>query len=587
MFFVFSRFVYATLIISCLTRTAFANGDHGYDSIFLLKGYQRSATLEVIYRGLKYPSAEFEAMRKLVAAKGSDADKLQFRYREGVCRLNAPRPERYAREKELTRLTLAEANSLGDHFLQALFYYYISEDAKDAGLPNISFENKLYCLDELKKDKSGKFFEQSWWLHDIASEYFRFKDFPRAAALARQAYEVNGKFQPGGLPWFLMITSNLAGVAYLKNNQFDSALVWIAKTYNTAIADKSREWTGISLGNLGNISYAQKRYDDAIPYYQRAIPFCVATGLWDNVAPFTIAMADCYIQTGNFKPVRRFLNTAKDAIEKQYNNNQEINYNTNNINYYATIIEYLNKTGSAPLANPYNDSVLKYRTKEEENYSHDKKILSEVQLAYRNTTLENQVAMQKLHQARWLLYGLIAVFVLLAVISVLLVKRKHLRQKFKEEQLEHDRLMAEEKLQLAITEIKDFAHLVQEKNELIDRFTEQIELLKQQSTEIPNDRLLQLEQIKQSVILTDDDWSRFRHSFEKVHPGYLLRLKEKFPDLTQAETRYFLLTKLDLSAKEMTAMLGVTPEALRHIRFRLRRKLQHAGDDIHSLILSI
>lgn len=559
-----------------------------YDSIFVLQGYERSATLEAIFNNLKYPGKDFEEMRELIKTKGSASDKLQFSFREAYNNLNSPLSRRYTQSKELLQRTAAEAKKIGDHYLQALMYYYLSEDAREEGLPNISFENKLYCLDELKKDKSGKYFEQSWFLHDIASEYYRFKDYTQAANLSKDAFELDGRFQPGTPDWFLILTSNLAGIAYLKGKQFDSAGTWLNRAYSLAKAANKNKWIGISLGNLGDLNYYQKKYTAAIPYYQQAIPQCTATGLWDNVAPFSIALADCYIQTGNLAPVQDLLQKADDAIKKQYGVNRHyINYYGNHINYYTAMIAFLNKTNRSHLVNRYANSLAKYKSKEEDTYDLDKKVLSEVQLAYRNKNLENEITTTQLQQTRWLLYSVIGFVVALLIIAVLLFKRRNLRQKLKQEQLEHKRIMAEEELLLALTEIKDFTLLVQEKNGLIEQFSEQLDLLKQQSIFIPDERLQQIEQIKQSVILTDDDWNRFKQSFEKVYPGYLARLKERFPGLTQAETRYCLLTKLELSTKEMTAMLGVTPEALRHIRFRLRRKLQYPGDDIHSLILMV
>jgi hypothetical protein len=574
------------LLLLTTSQSVFSTGK--YDDIFALQGYERSATLEAIYNSVKYPSADFEEIRELVKKKGSASDKLQFRFREAFHKTDFQPTNRYTKLKGLLQQTAAEAKKLGDHYLQALMYYYISEDARDEGLPNVSFENKLYCLDELKKDKTGKYFEQSWFLHDIASEYYRFKDYTQAATLSKAAFGLNGRFQPGTPDWFLILSSNLAGVAYLKGEQFDSASLWLNRTYHLAEAANKKNWTGISLGNLGDLSYSQKRYTAAIPYYQKAIAQCTATGLWDNVAPFSISLADCYIQTGNLVPVEELLQKANDAIKKQYDVNRHyINYYTNHINYYTALITFLKKTNRIHLTDRYADSLAKYKLKEEETYNLDKKILSEVQLAYRNKSLENKVTLQQLQQTKWILYSLTGAGLALLAIAILLYKRRNLQQKLKQEHLEHKRMMAEEELHIALTEIKDFTILVQQKNELIQQFSEQVELLKQQSIIIPDERLQQIEQIKQSVILTDDDWSRFKQSFEKAHPGYLTRLKEKFPGLTQAETRYCLLTKLELSTKEMTAMLGVTPEALRHIRFRLRRKLQDSGDDIHSLILMV
>jgi DNA-binding CsgD family transcriptional regulator len=49
-------------------------------------------------------------------------------------------------------------------------------------------------------------------------------------------------------------------------------------------------------------------------------------------------------------------------------------------------------------------------------------------------------------------------------------------------------------------------------------------------------------------------------------------LKEKLPDLTQAEIRLVCLTKLNLDTKEMAGILGVSFATIRQSRYRLRKK---------------
>ena len=98
-----------------------------------------------------------------------------------------------------------------------------------------------------------------------------------------------------------------------------------------------------------------------------------------------------------------------------------------------------------------------------------------------------------------------------------------------------------------------------------------IETLQQQ---LDNGEKEALEQLHSTTILTDEEWEYFRQLFEKVHGGYLQRLKEKLPGLTPAETRFMALSKLKFSNKEMAATLGVSPQAMRVTWHRLRKKLE-------------
>ena len=77
----------------------------------------------------------------------------------------------------------------------------------------------------------------------------------------------------------------------------------------------------------------------------------------------------------------------------------------------------------------------------------------------------------------------------------------------------------------------------------------------------------------ESTILTEEDWKKFRQLFEKVYPGFFIRLKDKMLDLSPTETRLLALTKLQISPKDMSSMLGVSYDAIRKARQRLRKKI--------------
>jgi DNA-directed RNA polymerase specialized sigma24 family protein len=85
--------------------------------------------------------------------------------------------------------------------------------------------------------------------------------------------------------------------------------------------------------------------------------------------------------------------------------------------------------------------------------------------------------------------------------------------------------------------------------------------------------------LEDSVVLTNKDWRDFSETFESVHPGFFQRLGEKFAELTPAEIRFMILARLQFSVKEMAAVLGVSGEAIRQMRYRIKKKLHCLKDD--------
>jgi DNA-binding CsgD family transcriptional regulator len=119
-----------------------------------------------------------------------------------------------------------------------------------------------------------------------------------------------------------------------------------------------------------------------------------------------------------------------------------------------------------------------------------------------------------------------------------------------------------------------------EKNELLEQFKTDVEDLKKlKAKEIAEARIENIEILNKTTILTEDDWNKFKELFEQVYQGFFTRLKEKLPDLTQAEIRLVCLSKLKLDTKQMAGILGVSTDTIKKTRYRLRKKLGLSGED--------
>jgi hypothetical protein len=87
------------------------------------------------------------------------------------------------------------------------------------------------------------------------------------------------------------------------------------------------------------------------------------------------------------------------------------------------------------------------------------------------------------------------------------------------------------------------------------------------------------EALRRNPIITEQDWQKFMELFEGTYPGYLRELKLIVPDITAAELRFLALSRLQLSTREMAALLGVGESAVRSVKSRLRKKLPPGAVD--------
>ncbi len=83
------------------------------------------------------------------------------------------------------------------------------------------------------------------------------------------------------------------------------------------------------------------------------------------------------------------------------------------------------------------------------------------------------------------------------------------------------------------------------------------------------------------------NWEDFKYYFEKVHQGFFVRLKGKFPGLTAKDQRLCAYIHLGLSTKELAGLINITPESAEIGRIRLRKKLGLTRDQNLNSFLQI
>lgn len=87
-----------------------------------------------------------------------------------------------------------------------------------------------------------------------------------------------------------------------------------------------------------------------------------------------------------------------------------------------------------------------------------------------------------------------------------------------------------------------------------------------------------LDELKKGVDV-DKDWHKFIKHFEEVHTVFINRLKEVNPNLSQSDLRLCAYLYINLSSKEISSVLNISPSAVEKRRQRLRTKLNLEKDD--------
>lgn len=183
------------------------------------------------------------------------------------------------------------------------------------------------------------------------------------------------------------------------------------------------------------------------------------------------------------------------------------------------------------------------------------------------------------------------VFLVLLLVRVsFLIHHNHLKKQKKEmenkqqEELERQRLVTEqriialekEKLESEINhkskEISSSALELANKNRILDELKNEILHLKtlNKNQASPFNRLIKM---IDNNLNQKDDWQLFETNFNHLNSSFYEQLHSEYPELTSKDLRFCAFLKMNLTTKELAALLNMSVRSLELKRFRLRKKL--------------
>ncbi len=112
-----------------------------------------------------------------------------------------------------------------------------------------------------------------------------------------------------------------------------------------------------------------------------------------------------------------------------------------------------------------------------------------------------------------------------------------------------------------------------QKNKAIDEIKSSLEVLKAKLGNHSSSEINKLQRKLDAVLRVDEEWADFRKHFEAVHPKLIDSLKKDYPKLTSSEFKLIALLRLSLNSKEISSVLGISPDSVKTARHRLRKKL--------------
>lgn len=194
--------------------------------------------------------------------------------------------------------------------------------------------------------------------------------------------------------------------------------------------------------------------------------------------------------------------------------------------------------------------------------------------------LENKTAKIKHFSERNRLLYLI--LLLLLIISTLIyfyyLKKRRLEREHYNNiilQLKLDTYTIESRLEETNYTLKSY---LIEKNKQIIRLEKEI---KKSSNNKNENQINQLYELLNSHLMTEENWLKFKNEFIKRCPAYFDKLITLDPSFTENNIRYIILLRLGISSHDLSHLLGVSEDAIKKSKQRLKSKL---GDDLEVLL---
>ncbi len=162
-------------------------------------------------------------------------------------------------------------------------------------------------------------------------------------------------------------------------------------------------------------------------------------------------------------------------------------------------------------------------------------------------------------------------------------KRERLQQQALLLHFEKEAKVLDDKLSNAEEAIAVYHRSAEQKDHLIKELKDAA--IKTISTSVaPND--VPLSKLLTSHLLTEENWMQFKRSFAQAYPIFYCELKDNFPELSDSNLRIVLLWKLDLSTAEISNVLGITNDAIKKAKQRLRKKIGEERYEIFRALLA-
>ena len=136
---------------------------------------------------------------------------------------------------------------------------------------------------------------------------------------------------------------------------------------------------------------------------------------------------------------------------------------------------------------------------------------------------------------------------------------------------EVERIRLQDELYYKKRDLTDFGIEINRKREYIEKILEKLVDLMKKGNVVPNDINVIIKYAK-SQLKIGKTIDYFHENVHKVNHEFISKLKDSYPALSNNEIHLASLLRLKLNTKEIATIKNITPDSVKVLRYRLRKK---------------
>lgn len=436
-------------------------------------------------------------------------------------------------------------------------------------------------------------------INNIGAGYYRMSDFGEALSYYLEAYSIAIDYLT---PKQEITALNNIAILYFDEGDFKRAEEYFQKAYTIAKNENIEPKIPLYAVNLGNSLNRQKRYDEALKYYDESIA---------SAGKDEIVLAHALIGKGEIYFLQKKYAESESVLRKLLKSTADVEFRTVHVNSLIILSQIAQQKGR------WNESLELALEAQRKSLSLEQKIQSYEQLfsiykyqndldnsilykdsviwakdslnvlknsaLFENTKVKFEIQnyQKELAESRERLSSERKIFLTTIVLSSIALvflawALWNNKVKFRQKKIISERnqkiiqLELEKEIESKNRKLTAKAIHLSSKNELIqdliDTFSNEPEILQSASIRGKINSI-------QNHLKKENELDDFFTHFEEANRGFISSVKSSHPDLNSNDLRFIAYIYMDLSIKEISSLLNITMDACRKRKERISRKM--------------